>query len=113
MSDLVETDFWRVLVKPHTNIVRFLFASVLLCQVLGKPICEEGTYYDIVTDNCDPCSHICDYSEAQKTKAECETKCSGKINASSASCDLCLFASRYDVITSPLHGCSRKTRTVH
>ncbi|XP_071107111.1 uncharacterized protein [Haliotis cracherodii] len=105
MPDSVETDVWRVLVKPHTNIVRFLLASVLLCQVPGKPICEEGTYFDIVTDNCDPCSHICDYSEAQKTTAECETKCPEYGIRGSLHQRKCPYLQYYDVAVSRCDSC--------
>ncbi|XP_048248319.1 uncharacterized protein LOC124152020 isoform X2 [Haliotis rufescens] len=105
MSDSVETDVWRVLVKPHTNIVRFLLASVLLCLVAGKPICEGGTYYDIVTDNCDPCSHICDYSEAQKTTTECETKCPEYGKRGSLHQQKCPYLQYYDDVVSRCDSC--------
>ncbi|XP_067671916.1 uncharacterized protein [Haliotis asinina] len=100
MSDSVETDIWRALVKPNTNMVRFVLASVFLCTVLGKPICEGGTYYDTGTDNCDPCSDICDYSEVQKTITECETKCPGSPDGPK-----CPHLQYYDAVVSRCDSC--------
>ncbi|XP_046380690.2 uncharacterized protein LOC124152019 [Haliotis rufescens] len=78
MSESTETIVQRVSVRLDMNcLFRILVTSVLLYQVSGRPVCKEGMYYDSVTNNCDPCSDICEYSEAQKTTVECRTKCPG------------------------------------
>ncbi|XP_046549344.1 uncharacterized protein LOC124259281 [Haliotis rubra] len=105
MPDSVETDFRRALVKPSSNIVGFVLASVFLCTVLGKPICEVGTYYDTGTDNCDPCSHICENSEVQKTTAECETKCPGYGRRESPHGRKCPYLHYYDAVVSRCDSC--------